>query len=292
MRTFAAPGTRWVVSVVLGVSLFGLGVTADEPTIVTPAYNTLTDQQEVDLGREFAAELEKREGLRFITAPRVQAYVEGLVQRIAKASRRPTLPYSVKVVDSPVFNAFALPGGLLYVQRGLVEQVSTESELVGVLGHEINHVVGRHGANNFARYVSGSAILREMSNRTVGTAGPAAIAEAVGITVVKPLLLKYSREDELQADLLGYYNIQRAGWNPASMRTTFERLEKERPAAGGVDELLNILGSHPTPRERKAQVDKELAIAPPQADLLDDSAEFRAVKAELKTLARAAGAGR
>ena len=198
----------------------------------------------------------------------------------------------MKVVDSPVFNAFALPGGIVYVNQGVIEQVSSESELVSVLGHEIGHVVGRHGANNFARYMSGSAILRETSMRTVGDEWPATMVETLGATVVRPLLLKYSREDELQADLLGYYNMQRAGWNPASMITMFERMEKERSPSFGLDAIFNVLSTHPTASDRKAQVDKELSVAPPGAGLVDDSTEFRAIRAELRALQRPARTGK
>lgn len=284
MRALSTTRIRTVAAVVFGVSTLTLAVAADEPTIVRPAYNTLTDEQEIELGKEAAAQIEKRDGLRFVTEPRVQKYVDGLVQALARTSRRETLPYSVKVVDAAAVNAFALPGGILYVNRGLLERVTSESELAGALGHELGHVVGRHGANNLARYMSGSAILRELFGRTLGNESPATLIEAVGMTLVQPLLLKYSRADELQADLLAYYNIQRAGWNPRSMTTLFDNLAPEESSSASLMEFFDIVSTHPSSRERKEQIREELSIAPPKADLIDDSDEFRAVQAELKKL--------
>ena len=121
-----------------------IGLRADEPKIETPSYNTMTDTQEIAIGREAAAEIEKERKLTFVEVPRVQAYVSRVVAQLAGQSRRPQLAYSVKVVDTAQINAFALPGGFLYVNRGLIEWARSESEVAAVLGHEVGHVVGRH----------------------------------------------------------------------------------------------------------------------------------------------------
>ena len=256
-----------------------------EPKIVTPEYNKMTDADEVALGKEAARQIEAHQKLQFITSARVVDYVNRVTQKVAAQSRRPQLTYTAKVVDSTVVNAFALPGGLIYVERGLIERVSSEAELVAVLAHEVGHVVGRHGANNISRYLSANSLLREFMSRIVGNEWPAQLVQTVGGPVAFLTLMKYSRTDELQADLLGYYNMQRAGWSVDGMVTLFEQFEKDAPPSS-FDSLLSIVGSHPSPSDRKAQVLEENRISSPKPALTRNSDEFMAIQAEVRKLPR------
>lgn len=279
---------RWLcASAILCVALT-LGLRADEPKIEPPRYNQMSDAQEVALGREAAAGIEKEKNLSIITIPAVQNYVAGITGRIAKESRRPQLTYTVKVVDDMSVNAFALPGGFLYVNRGLIEWARTESELAAVVSHEVGHVVGRHGANNISRFSTLDSLLTEASTILLGNALPALMLKQLGGPVAFLALMKYSRTDELQADLLGFYNLQRAGWSPDGMVDLFKHFGE---GSTGIESMLAIANSHPAPADREAQIVAELKQFPAKAGLARDSDELKSVQAELKKLPKPKPAG-
>src|SRR5262249_10750682 len=117
--------------------------------VVAQSPFTLSEKDEIELGKHAAAEIDKDAPL--IEDPAIVKYIDGLGQSLVQKSGRPGIAYTFKVVNSPEINAFALPGGFIYVNRGLIEAADNESELAGVLGHEIGHVVGRHGAEQAAR---------------------------------------------------------------------------------------------------------------------------------------------
>jgi beta-barrel assembly-enhancing protease len=258
-----------------------IGLQADEPKVEVPSYNTMTDTQETAIGREAASEIEKERKLTFVEVPRVQAYISRVVAQLAAQSRRPQLAYSVKVVDTAQINAFALPGGFLYVNRGLIEWARSESELAAVLGHEVGHVVGRHGSNTLSRLSTVDSLLFEASRVLLGDDAPARLLKQVGGPVAFLALMKYSRTDEFQADLLGYYNLQRAGWSPDGMVDLFKHFGER---ATGIESLMAIGNSHPAPVDREQQIVNEMKKFPPKAGLTRDSAEFTAVQGELKKL--------
>ncbi len=260
-----------------------IGLGAEEPRIETPAYNTITDAQEVELGREVAAGLEKEMNLRFVEAPGVQSYVSRLVAQLAGHSRRSQLTYSVKVVDTADVNAFALPGGFLYVNRGLIEWARSESEVAAVLGHEIGHVVGRHSTNSMARTKTVDTLFFEASRVIFGDDTPARILKQVGGPVAFLATMQFSRTDELQADLLAFYNLQRAGWSPDGMVDLFRHFGEN---ATGLDSLLFLTKSHPAASDREWQVTQEMKRFPPKTGLTRDSAGFKTVQAELRKLPR------
>jgi predicted Zn-dependent protease len=254
---------------------------AEEPKVVIPEYNKISDENEIKLGREAAEGIEKEQKLSFIELPRVQEYVHGIFQKIVKTSRRPNLPYSIKIVDTKEINAFALPGGFVYLNRGLIEWSRNESEMVSVLSHEVGHVVGRHGANAVARAASAQSLLTEFSRVILGDDAPAKILMQIGGPMALLALLKYSRTQELEADLFGFYNLQRAGWSPQGMIDLFKHFGEK---AGPADGLLTILGTHPAPAERESQAVEEMKKFPPAPNLVRDSEGFKACQAEVKRL--------
>ena len=258
-------------------------LSAQEPRVSVPPYNTMTDDQEIALGREAAEAIEAEEHLRFVEAAAVRTYVSSLVAPLARASQRPQMRYSIKVVDTPDINAFALPGGFLYVNRGLMEWARNESELAGALSHEINHVVGRHGANNISRMLVADSLLFEASRVLTGDEAPARILKRIGGPVAFLAAMKFSREDELQADLLAYYNVQRAGWSPDGMVELLRHLGER---SNNVDALLAFTSSHPVPADREFQIVNEMRNVPPRQDLVHDRADFRSVQDVLKRLPR------
>ncbi len=257
------------------------GVRAEEPKVVVPEYNKMSDENEIKLGREAAAGIEKEQKLSFVELPRVQEYISNLFEKITKTCRRPNIPYSIKIVDTKEINAFALPGGFVYLNRGLIEYARSESELSSVLSHEVGHVVGRHGANAISRQSSAQSLLTEFSRVILGDETPAKILMQIGGPMALLALLKYSRAQELEADLFGFYNMQRAGWSPLGMIDLFKHFGEKSSAA---DSLLTILGTHPAPAERESQATEEMKKFPPKPGLARDSEGFKACQAEVKTL--------
>jgi len=254
---------------------------ASEPKIAVPSYNRMTDSEEMAAGRELSKTLEKQENLKFVDLPQIQRYADRILERLAKASQRPNLDYSIKVVDTKEINAMALPGGFVYLNRGLIEAAHDESEMVAALAHEVGHVAGHHGANNMTRESSADSLVSEASRVLLGDEGPAKILKQIGSPVAALALLKYDRSQELEADILGYYNMQRAGWGPNGMLSMFKRFDD---SAGPTDYLFSFVSTHPSWSEREEQIKEEMRQSPPSNRLLSDSNDFRSVQAEIKKL--------
>jgi predicted Zn-dependent protease len=169
---------------------------------------------------------------------------------MAKISERPQLPWRFTVVDVPAVNAFAVPGGAIYVTRGIMPFLDSEAELAGVIGHEIGHVTARHSAQQYTRQVSGQVGLVAL-----GIFVPAArpfgdlSAQALGV-----LFLKYGRDDELQADQLGARYESRLGWDPAAVPAFLSTLGRLDEAAGDRRGVPNWLSTHPDPLSRVSEI--------------------------------------
>lgn len=255
---------------------------AEEPKIVVPEYNKMSDEDEIKLGKEAAESIEKEGKLSFIQDPEIQKYVEALFAKIIKTSRRPNLPYTIKIVDTKEVNAFALPGGPVYLNRGLMQWARSESELAGVLSHEIGHVVGRHGANSYSRMKTADSLLDEFAKRIPIAGDATKILAPLGTPLAYMVLMKYSRDQELEADLLGFYNMQRAGWDPQGIVDLFKHFGEK--SNGADDMLATVIGSHPAPADREAQITSEMKKFPPQAGLTKDTDAFKGVQAKLKAM--------
>ena len=252
-----------------------------EPHIVVPSYNTLSDAEEIQLGRKFAGELEKK--LPLLSVGPLSTYVNSLVQTLGQNSQRPRLRYVAKVANTTDVNAVSLPGGYIFVFRGLLEAAQTESELVSVLAHEIGHVVGHHGANQLMLDFRARQVYElvkqnlELENSVI-----AQVIERLGGPMVVLAQLQYGRDLEFEADLLGCYEMARAGWNPRGMLAMFQHLRKgER---GNANWLEDILSSHPNTAERMDRIRNEMASMRLRSDLTDNSLGFRAMKLGLNLL--------
>jgi len=263
------------------LGLAALPLSADEPKPVTPAYNHLTDKEEISLGRDIAKELEKQRKLKFIEKHSLQDYVNNVFEKVVKTSRRPNLPYSIKIVDTTELNAFSLPGGFVYLNRALMEFAQNEAEMMGVLAHEVGHVVGRHVANNISRENTADSLMTEASRTLFGDDTPARLVKEIASPVALLALLKYSRDQESEADMLGFYNMQRAGWNPQGMVTFFERLDKDPE---GLQSIMALGSDHPASADRAARISAEMRDFPPAPNLILNSDGFKEMQAELKKL--------
>ena len=263
------------------LGLAALPLSADEPKPVTPAYNHFTDKEEISLGRDIAKELEKQRKLKFIEKHSLQDYVNHVFEKVVKTSRRPNLPYSIKIVDTTELNAFSLPGGFVYLNRALMEFAQNEAEMMGVLAHEVGHVVGRHVANNISREDAADSLMTEASRTLFGDDTPARLVKQIASPVALLALLKYSRDQESEADMLGFYNMQRAGWNPQGMVTFFERLDKDPE---GLQSIMALGSDHPASADRAARISEEMRNFPAAPHLILSSDGFKEMQAELKKL--------
>lgn len=216
-----------------------------------------SEAEEIEIGLQNDALIVAEMGV--VGDPALQDYLQELGTRLARESERPDLPWTFRVLNDPVVNAFALPGGFVYVTRGLLAHMNSEAELVGVLGHEIGHVTARHGVNQMSKAqlaVIGLGVAAILSEDVEEAAAPLALG--LGL-----LFLKFSRSDEAQADALGFRYASHAGYPPAAMAEVFGVLERVG-AASGAGAIPNWLASHPDPGNRRRAIEAKLPALPPE----------------------------
>lgn len=253
---------------------------AVEPHIQDKPYNTLTEEEEIELGRKFSAEYEKK--VEMMHNPVIDAYLNSIIHKLGNASQRPHWPYQVKVVNSAVVNACAIPGGFLYLQRGLLEYVEDENEMVGAMAHEVGHVVARHTTNQLVlSFLARNLYQRVKENVLRNNEVIARVIEAMGGPVVLLAELKYSRENESEADMLGFYEMLRAGWHPNGLLKFFTRMEQNERGRTPFDVMLS---DHPSSSDRAAAIRRELASVKITAPLTEQTVQFKALKEALKLM--------
>ena len=240
--------------------------------------NILTDADEIALGREFSREIERE--VRLYTDPEVVRYVDELGQTLVRHSRRSNIRYYIKVVDTDDVNAFALPGGYLYVNRGLISMAGTESELAGVIAHEIAHVVGRHGAKALTRQLGLEIIVGMISGRNPSGVRRI-VSNVAGIGGILSML-HYSRAAEREADALAVVNLREAGYDPGGVARFFETLLEINDRDPGA--FATLFATHPPSRERIANTRKQIAALPALDGLIADSERFQRIKVLLPPL--------
>jgi predicted Zn-dependent protease len=269
-----------LASMFLLAALVSTPLGAEEPTPSKVFYNTFNDEEEMAMGSKAAQETDQQVVL--LDAPLLTAYLNNLGDKVAQASRRPKLQYTFKIVNTDTVNAFSLPGGYIYVNRGILDFVMNESELAGVLAHEVGHVVAYHSMNDVARrwWV-------EKGMYQLQKAGYLNDQQMVDMLqrYGGPILLfadrKFSREEESEADMLGMYNAIRAGYDPEGLVSALARLSK---FTGNPTLVEGLLMNHPLPGERVTALKAELQQNPPPKGLEKDSIAFRAMKLQLKAL--------
>lgn len=221
---------------------------ATNPVTGRREFALLSEAQEINLGRESDAQIRAEMGV--YDDPELQKYVADIGMRLAKLSERPNLPWQFTVVDQPAINAFALPGGFIYVTRGILPYLADEAELAGVLGHEVGHVTARHSVQQYTRAMGGQIALGALSvfvpqSRPFGQASQ----QALGL-----LFLKYGRDDELQSDQLGARYGSAGGWDPAGVPGMLSTLGRLSEAGGSRKGVPNFLSTHPEPLARVKQI--------------------------------------
>lgn len=244
------------VALLLVASLGALVVTAQ--TAITPPKNKYTPEQDVQLGREAAAEVRREYPI--ISDDQISGYLERAGRALVAAAppqlNKPVYEYSFTPVNLKEINAFALPGGPMFVNRGMFDAAQTEGEVIGVMAHELSHVLLRHGTANAtkAQKFQIGAVAGAIAGAVIGGGWGEAIAQGSQFGL-GAWLMKYSREYEKQADLLGVQIMARAGFDPRLLAKMFEAIEKE--AAGNTPPQW--LSSHPNPGNRVQYINQEAA---------------------------------
>jgi predicted Zn-dependent protease len=241
--------------------------------------NLYSLEREIALGKGAAMEVEKSSKL--ITDPVVTEYVNRIGQNLVRNSDA-KVPFTIKVIDSDEVNAFALPGGFFYVNTGLILQADEEAELAGVMGHEIAHVAARHGTRNatkgeLAQFATIPLIL-------LGPGGWAGYGLYEGLNLAIPLgFLKFSRDNEREADYLGLQYMYKAGYDPNAFVSFFEKLEaQERRHPGSIPKVFS---THPPTPDRVQKAQEEIAtILPARDEYIVTTSEFDIVKARLRKI--------
>ncbi len=242
-----------VISLTLGTLLLvlALGSCALNQATGKRQLNLISESQEIAMGRQADSEIVASLGL--YPDDNLQRYVQDLGSKLAFSSERPNLPWTFRVVDDPTVNAFALPGGFIYVTRGLLTYVKNEAELSGVIGHEIGHVTAQHSVHRMStQQLTQVGIVAGMMIKPELQKYGQILNSGLGL-----LYLKYSRDDESQADHLGFRYMVNAGKDPRQMIGVFDMLGRVSDAGGG-GRLPEWLVTHPNPENRSADFQKEI----------------------------------
>ncbi len=247
-----------MAAVALAVSVLTSCAGAVKPNQIPQpsSFNSYTPEQDIEIGKQAAEQA--RQQVTVVNNQQLQNYVKTLGERLARQPQAGDYPYSFTLINDPSINAFALPGGPVFINSGILQNADNEAQVAGVMAHEISHVALRHGTSN--------ATKAELFNM-LGTLGAAALPQAgaaaqigqLGLSLgISTVLLKYSRTAESQADALGARIMASAGYDPVQMARFFQKLEE----GGGGGETAQFLSDHPNPGNRVKAVEAEIPYIP------------------------------
>jgi Zn-dependent protease with chaperone function len=223
-------------------------------TKINPGFNLFSPEQDVQIGQQSAQQAEQQ--LPILRNSQVESYVNTIGQKLARNAGGPNFQYTFHVVNSSDINAFALPGGPIYVNRGVLEQARNEGEVAGVIAHEISHVALRHGTHQASKAYAAQMGISILGGLLGGKSGGAAnIINAVGGLGLNALFLKYSRDLESQADIRGAQILAATGYSPNDMVSFFQTLEKADPS-----KKTSWLSDHPAPPDRVKRIQQEAQV--------------------------------
>jgi predicted Zn-dependent protease len=253
---------HWVLPPIALVAALGQAGCARNPATGQRQLSLISEGQEIRMGREYDPQIIATMGL--YPDSGLQRYIQQLGARLAATSERPALSWTFRVVDDPIVNAFAVPGGFIYVTRGILAHFNSEAELAAVLGHEIGHVTARHSVTQLSRQQLaqfGLAVGSIVSPEVERFSGLASAALGV-------LFLKHSRDAERQADELGLRYMRRGGFDAREMPDVFTMLERVSTAqaagaeGGGGGRTPEWLATHPNPENRRERIQQQIAALP------------------------------
>jgi Zn-dependent protease with chaperone function len=245
-----------------------------------PGLNTFSPQQDIELGKRAATDAQKQ--LALCNAPKVDAYLAELGTRLSQ--KLPTggvqYPFEFHCVNDKAINAFALPGGFVFVNRGTIEAADNEAQLAAVMSHELSHVALRHGTNQATKALAAQTSLG-IFGAIFGDSTSGAVLTTLGTFTAGGLLLRYSRTAESQADVMGTQVLYDSGYDPRAMAQFFEKLDAETKGKNPPE----FLSDHPNPERRVERVAEEIEkLGSVPSNARRDSAEFEAIKREVLAL--------
>lgn len=241
---------------------------------ITPGFNVYSPEQDIEIGRRAAAQV--RQQVDIVDNAELQDYIRAIGKRLAATPDAGKYPYTFTLINDPSINAFALPGGPVFINSGTVAAADNEAQLAGVMAHEMAHIALRHGTSQASK----ASILQlpaAIAGAVLGQSGAVGQLGQLGLGFgLNALLLKYSRSAESEADALGAHIMAEAGYNPVEMARFFEKLESE-----GGSRAPEFLSDHPSPGNRVRAVEAEIRTMP-KAEYADyriaNPARFRQIK--------------
>ncbi len=257
---------------------------AQKQKSVKPGFNLFSLEQDIQLGQESAAQVERE--MQLVNDPNLTALIDRIGKKLMAANaadqKNAQFPFTFKVVNEPSINAFALPGGPMYIQTGLIAAADSEAQVAGVMGHEMAHVILRHGTNQASK-----ANLLQLPAALAGgmfdQGGMLGTLTQMGVGLgLNSVLMKFSRGAESDADLLGARLLHAAGYNPVELARFFEKLESE---SGPGNAVTNFFASHPNPGNRVKAIQDDMQFYP-RADYETTvaTADFNAAKTIAKSM--------
>jgi predicted Zn-dependent protease len=230
-------------------------------------------QQEIEMGRQTNAQVRKETPE--VRDAQVTGYIRSIGRRLVEQASGPKYPYSFAVADYGEINAFALPGGPVWVHRGVLHAATSESQLASVIAHEIAHIAQRHAADQVSNAAMANLGLG-LLGAVLGNATGAGAAQMAAGFMANGIFLKFSRDDEREADQVGIQMLRRAGWDARGMVELFEILQREARRNPGAVEVF--FSSHPSPQDRIGRLQTYVAQKPGGTR---DTKEFQSVKTRL-----------
>jgi len=261
-----------VVAAALTLALAGISAVAQHTHNFQPGFNLFSKQQDVQLGQESAAQVRKQ--MTVIQDPVLTDYVNRVGKRLTSSqeAQESGFPFTFEVVADPSINAFALPGGPMFINTGLLRAVDNEAQLAGVMGHEMSHVILRHGTNQAskAKFIELPAVF---AAQIAGNGTLVGQLTQMGIGLgANSVLLKFSRTAESQADLMGSHLMSEGGYDPMEMARFFNKLNAQGSHG------LQFMSDHPNPDNRERAI-KDEAAALPQKRYGGETGDFKKMKA-------------
>ena len=251
-----------LASAVLFSSLSWQLLLAQGPHQFQPGFNLFSKQQDIQLGEESAAQVRKEK--KVINDPVLTDYVNRIGKRLAESqeAKESGFPFTFEVVADPTINAFALPGGHMFIHTGLLKSLDNEAQLAGVMGHEMSHVILRHGTNQASKanlIELPAALAAQMAGNGSMMGQLAQLGIGLGANSV---LLRFSRNAESQADLTGSHLMAEAGYDPIEMAHFFNKLSS--PGKGLAGRVAQFMSDHPNPDNREKAIEDEARLLPVQ----------------------------
>ena len=267
------------VALVAAVALVLAPLAWAERTHLKPGWNLFSPEQDAQIGRQVSRDAERQ--LPMLNDRKVDAYLNSLGRRLVAHAPYQRFPYQFKCVNDAAINAFALPGGFVYINRGVLEAADNEAQAAGVIAHEISHDELRHGTNQASKAYAAQVPLAILGGALGSNSVGAVLAQLGAGFTINSMLLKYSRDAERQADIMGTQILYDSGYDPRAMAQFFEKIQAESKGKNPPEFFSN----HPNPEHRVERVDEEVErLGGPPPNYKTDSPDFREIKRYLRTL--------